>query len=169
MPFAKKFRAMMGFPFAGDTMSGFVVGSVDVRDEPHIAGRYAYSVRMVLKGLGGQQGVRRVLRRLFSSHPVTFSAYGNPYQLWFNKPEIDSLGNKRYMVTVAGGGARIYLGEALSRFLGHLDETGQLFTQPDQTTRETLVETYLEQYQAEVRRKVSRYRTRLRRAEDRST
>ena len=95
MPFAKKFRAMMDFPFAGDIVGGFTVESVDVHDEPHVSGRYTYSVRMVLQGPGGQQGVRRALKSLFASHPMTFSGYGNPYQLWFRRPKIESLGAKR--------------------------------------------------------------------------
>ena len=46
---------------------------------------YAYAVRMTLSGPGGQQGVRRALKALFSAHPMTFSGYGNPYQpRWWN-------------------------------------------------------------------------------------
>jgi hypothetical protein len=33
MPFAKKFRAMMNFPFPGGPIGGFIVESVDVHDE----------------------------------------------------------------------------------------------------------------------------------------
>jgi hypothetical protein len=166
MPFAKKFRAMMDFPFHGDRIGAFTVESVDVHDEPHVVGQYVYSIRMVLQGPGGQQGVRRALRPLFSRHPATFSAYGNPYQLWCMRPEIQSLGDRRYAVTAQGGGARIYLKEELNRFLAYVDGTCQLSTPLDPATRETLVEAYLTQYQAEIRRKVNRYRSRLRRAED---
>jgi hypothetical protein len=165
MPFAKKFRAMMDLPFAGDTIGGFTVEHVDARDEPGSPGRYVYSVRMTLRGPGGQQGVRRALKALFSSHPTTFSGYGNPYQLWFGKPDIESLGSKRYAVRVEGAGARVFLGDELDRFLEYLDEEGQLATGPDQAAREMLVETYLEQYRAGIRRKVDRYRRRLRRTE----
>ena len=166
MPFAKKFRAMMDFPFAGDTVGSFTVESVDVRDERGGSGRYAYSARMVLRGPGGQQGVRRALKALFSSHPTTFSGYGNPYQLWFGKPQIESLGDKRYAVRIEGAGARVFLEDELDRFLGYLDEEGRLATRSDQAAREALVETYMERYRAEIRRKVDRYRSRLRRAVD---
>jgi len=81
MPFAKKFRAMMNFPFAGDTIEGFDVESVDVRDEQSDSGGYVYGVWMVLRGLGGKRGVKQALKALFASHPTTFSGYGNPYQL----------------------------------------------------------------------------------------
>ena len=165
MPFAKKFRAMMDFPFAGDTVGGFAVESVEVRDEPGSAGGHAYSVRMVLQGTGGRQGVRRALKALFSSRPMTFSAYGTPYLLWFGKPEIEGLGARRYAVTVEGAGASMFLEEELDRFLRYLDEEGQLVTGPDQIVRETLVETYLERYRAEIKRKVARYRRILRRTE----
>ena len=33
MPFAKKFRAMMNFPFPGDTIGDFEIEEVDVHDE----------------------------------------------------------------------------------------------------------------------------------------
>jgi hypothetical protein len=161
MPFANKFRAMMDFPFAGDTVGGFAVESVDVRDEWGSSDGYAYAVRIVLRGLGGKQGVRRALKSLFSKHPTTFSGYGNPYQLWFRKPEIESLGDKRYAVRVKGAGARVYLAPELDRFLRYLEEEGHLAAQPDPTIWETLIETYLEQYRAEIRRQVDRYRRKL--------
>lgn len=166
MPFAKKFRAMTDVPFPGDTVGPFVVEQVDVRDERGGSGGYAYSVRMVLRGPGGQQGVRRALKALFSSHPVTFSGYGNPYQLWFGKPEIESLGEQRYTVSAQGSGARVYLEDELHRFLGYLEEEGKLATPPGPLDREALVETYLEGYRAEIRRKVARYQGKLRRTQD---
>ena len=165
MPFAKKFRAMMDFPFAGDIVGGFAVEHVDVRDEPRGSGQYGYAAQITLRGPGGQQGVRRALKALFSSHPMTFSGYGNPYQLWFGKPEVESLGDKRYAVQVKGAGARVFLEDELRRFLEYLDEEGQLATRSDQAVRETLVETYLERYRAEIGRKVARYRSKLQRTE----
>ena len=168
MPFATKFRAMMDFPFAGDTVGDFVVESVDVQHEPRGSGRYDYPVRIVLRGPGGQQAVRRTLKDLLCSHCTTFSGYGNPYQLWFARPEIESLGDRRYAVTVEGAGSRVFLEDELERFLGYLGETGQLAAPLDPVARETLVEEYLEGYRGEVKRMVDRYRRRLRRAEDRS-
>ena len=55
MPFAKKFRAMMDFPFPGDTVGDFVVESVDVRDERGGSEGYVYGVRMVLQGPGASK------------------------------------------------------------------------------------------------------------------
>jgi hypothetical protein len=123
-----------------------------------------YGVRMVLRGLGGKQGVRRALKLFFSQHPTTFSGYGNPYQLWFRKPTIESLGHRRYEVIVKGSGARIYLEPELERFLTHLEDNGYLAAQLDPATRETLIETYLDQYRAEIKRKVDRYRRKLSKA-----
>jgi hypothetical protein len=166
MPFADKFRAMLDFPFAGETVGAFVVESVDVRHVEEGAGRIRYPVRMVLRGPGGQQGVLRALKVMFASHPMTFSGYGNPYQLWFGKPEVETLGDGRYAVTVEGAGARVHLAEELERFLAYLDAQGQLATPPEGAVREPLVEAYLERYKAEIERKVGRYRSRLRRAGD---
>jgi hypothetical protein len=166
MPFAKKFRAMMDFPFAGDTVGGFAVESVEVRDERGGSEGYVYAVRIVLRGTGGKQGVRRALKSFFSSHPTTFSGYGNPYQLWFRKPEIESLGDKRYAVNVKGAGARVYLAPELDRFVRYLEDKGHLVAQPDPVIRKTLVETYLEQYRAEIKRNVDRYRRKLQRTEE---
>ena len=165
MPFAKKFRAMMDLPFPGDTLGSFVVESITVHDDPKGGGIYAYAVRMILCGPGGQQGVRQALKSKLAEHPTTFSAYGNPYQLWFRKPEIESLGNKRYEVRVAGAGARVYLADDLHRMLSYLKEKGMLATDPDGLDQGTLVETYLEEYRAEIRRKVARYQGKVRRLE----
>ncbi|MBN1875613.1 MAG: hypothetical protein JXA33_15415 [Anaerolineae bacterium] len=166
MPFAKKFRAMMGFPFPGDTVGDFTVESVDVRDEQGGSEGYVYGVRMVLCGPGGQQGLQRALKSLFSQHPTTFSGYGNPYQLWFRKPEIESLGDKRYEVCVKGSGVRIYLAPELARFLDYLEENRQSATPLAPTDRGKLVEDYLEQYRSEIKSKVDRYRRRLLKTED---
>jgi hypothetical protein len=168
MPFAAKFRAMMDLPFAGDTLGGFDVESMDVSHRSGELG-YAYSVRMVLRGPGGQQGVRRALKDLLSAHPTTFSGYGNPYQLWCGKPEIESLGDRRYAVSVEGAGARVYLEQELRRFLASLDQEGYLADRPDIAPRETLVEAYMERYRAEIKRKVGRYRRRLRKDGDAGT
>ena len=165
MPFANKFRAMMDLPFAGETLGGFEVESIDVSHRSDERG-YAYSVRMVLSGPGGQQGVRHALRKLLSAHPTTFSGYGNPYQLWFGRPEIESLGDQRYAVRVEGAGTRLHLAQELNRFLADLDEKGRLSTHHDRADRETLVDEYLDQYRAEIKRQVDRYRRKLRRTED---
>lgn len=163
MPFANKFRAMMDFPFAGDTVGDFLVESVEVRDVPGDMGRYQYAVHMVLQGMGGRQGVQRALKEMLDSHLTTFSGYGNPYQLWFGKPEIESLGDKRYEVKVRGAGSRIYLEQELVRFLAYLQETEQLATRVDREGCEAAVEAYLDRYRAEIKRQVDRYRGKLRR------
>ncbi|MDF1514739.1 MAG: hypothetical protein P1S60_13100 [Anaerolineae bacterium] len=159
MPFAKKFRAMINFPFASDQMDDFVIECVDVRDVKGGGNGYIYGVLMVLRGPGGQAGVRRALKNMLNAHPVTFSGYGNPYQLWFRKPTltIESLGDKRYEVQVEGAGMRIYIEDELRRFLDYLEQTGDLAPPEDQLARDALVETYLEGYRGKIARKVSRY------------
>ena len=161
MPFAKKFRAMMDFPFPGDMIGDFTVESVEVHDEQGGGDGYVYGVRMVLRGPGGTQGVQRALRALFTQHPTTFSGYGNPYQLWFRKPETESLGNQRYAVKVKGAGARVYLEPELRRFLQYLDEENLLAVRSDAAAQETLVEAYLERYRVEIKRRVERYNRKL--------
>lgn len=158
MPFAKKFRAMMDFPFPGDRVGDFLVESVSVEDEWGHPEGYVYAVRMVFQGPGGKQGLLQTLRPFFAQHPTTFSGYGNPYQLWFRKPEVESLGDKRYAVTVKGSGARFYLEQDLERLLAYLEDAGHL-TVPD---KQGVLQTYLETYKAEIKRTVDRYRSRLR-------
>ena len=165
MPFANKFRAMIDLPFAGDSLGGFLVECVDAHHRSGGHGLYVYAVSMVLRGPGGQQGVRRALKPLLSAHPTTFSGYGNPYQLWCGKPEIESLGDKRYAVRFEGAGARIYLDQELYRFLAYLDERARPADDSDPAGPEALVETYLEQYRAEIKRQVDRYRRRLNKSE----
>ena len=165
MPFAKKFRAMMGFPFPGDTVAGFEVEEVDVHDEWGAPEGYVYAVRIVLRGPGGKQAALRALKPLFTQHPITFSGYGNPYQLWFRKPEIESLGAQRYAVSVKGSGARIYLEPDLARFLQYLDDQHYLTAPSDPADREALIETYLEQYHAKIALQVARYHRKLSKSE----
>jgi len=162
MPFADKFRAMMDFPFPGDKLGDFLVESVDVSHHGGSAGIYCYDVRLILRGPGGQHGVRSALKPLLSLHPTTFSGYGNPYQLWFGKPEIESLGDRRYEVRVEGGGARTYLQDDLERFLDYLAAEGLTTIVPEPAAQAERVETYLEQYRAEIKRDVDRYRYQLR-------
>jgi CubicO group peptidase (beta-lactamase class C family) len=161
MPFAKKFRAMMDFPFPGDQMGDFVVESVSVEDEWGHPEGYVYDVRMVLQGPGGKAGVKRTLKAFFAQHPTTFSGYGNPYQLWFRKPEVESLGDKRYAVKVKGSGARFYLEQDLDRFLAYLVAEGHLTSSDPQA----LLDAYLDAYKNEVKRTVSRYRGKVHRLE----
>jgi hypothetical protein len=165
MPFADKFRAMVEFPFPGDMLGDFLVESVDASHHGGTAGVYCYDVRLVLRGPGGQQGVRRALKPLLSRHPTTFSGYGNPYQLWFGKPQIESLGDRRYEVQIEGGGARTYLGDDLERFLDYLVAEGIAAVGPEPAAQAERVAAYLELYRAEVHREVSRYRYRLRKLE----
>jgi hypothetical protein len=165
MPFAKKFRAMMELPLAGDTLGDFLVESVEAHDVAGDFGQHGYSVRMVLCGPGGQQGVRRIVGALLSARPVTFSSYGNPYQLWCGRPEIESLGNKRYAVAARGAGVPIALEEALLRFLHALAEEGLLVEQPGEVELPGVVASYLDRYREEIQRSVSRYRGKVARTE----
>jgi len=164
MPFASRFRAMMGFPFAGETLGDYAVESVEVTDEHGDTGRYAYRALMVLRGPGGEQAVRRALKAMCAQHPMTFSGYGNPYQLWFGKPVVESLGDGRFLVTVDGAGARVYLREELECLCAHLEEQGVLAEGCD---RKALVSAYLDGYMGEIKRKVDRYRRRLRKGGER--
>lgn len=165
MPFADKFRAMMDFPFPGDVVGGYLVESVAVGHEGGGPGIYKYAVRMVLSGPGGQQGVKQALKPLFATHCTTFSGYGNPYQLWFGRPEIEPLGEGRYAVTVEGAGAAIRLADDLARFLAYLGDEGCLSAPLTPADANAAIEAYLEQYRGEIKRKVDRYRGKLRRAE----
>lgn len=164
MPFANKFRAMMDLPLPGDTVAGFLIEHVDVSHEPAGWWGYSYDVRVVLRGPGGKSGVRRAFAPLLSKRVMTFSSYGNPYQLWFGKPEVASLGDRQYVFRVEGIGVRVELGGELERFLDYVagqgDATGEL------VPPFRLVESYLEQYRIEVDRRVAGYRRRLKRTAD---
>ena len=165
MPFAKKFRAMMELPFAGDTLGDLVVESVEAQDVAGDFGQHGYSVRMVLRGPGGQQGVRRTVGALLSIRPITFSSYGNPYQLWCGRPEVESLGDKRYAVTARGAGVPIALEEALLRFLHELEDEGLLTEGDGAEDSQSVVARYLDRYREEIQRNVSRYRSKVARTE----
>ena len=60
----------------------------------------------------------------------------------------------------------MFLEQELHRFLDDLDAAGHVAAPPDPADREALVEAYMEQYRVHVRRKVDRYRRRLRKADD---
>jgi hypothetical protein len=161
MPFANKFRAMMDLPFPGDTIGGFTVEGVEVSDEEGGWRGYAYAVRMVLSGPGGKAGVRRALAPLVARRVTTFSSYGNPYQLWFGRPEIESLGDRRYAVRIEGAGARIDLAAELERFLTQIADDGRLVVERDAAG--DVIETYLQDYRDGVAGRVNRYRRLLKR------
>jgi hypothetical protein len=167
MPFADKFRAMMDFPFPGDTLGDMTVESVEVGHEGRAPGVYAYPIRMVLRGPGGQAAVLRAVKQLFATRCTTFSGFGTPYQLWFGKPAIESLGDGRYAVALEGAGARVHLEADLARFLDYLASEGRLTGAADPAERAALVGDYIVRYQAEIGRLVGRYRTRIRRSEKR--
>lgn len=159
MPFADKFRAMMGLPLAGDELGSFDVERIAVSDEGSDWRGYRYRVEMVLHGPGGKDGVRGALAHMLSQRVMTFSSYGNPYELWFGRPAIESLGDKRYTIHVDGAGARFDLAHELARFAEHLDVEGFLAD----PLPEPWIESYLDQYRVDVKRRVDRYRRRLRR------
>lgn len=166
MPFADKFRAMMTFPFPGDMLGAFTVESVEVGHQGMDAGLYVYPVRIVLRGPGGVAGAAKALKPLLTSRCTTFSGYGTPYQLWFGKPAIESLGDERYAATVQGAGARVHLERDLARFMEYLAAEGAL-AEPteDAPSHEALIATYLDRYRGEIARLVGRYKTKLRRFE----
>jgi len=163
VPFANKFRAMMGLPLPGDRVGDFVARIVEVDDVRSGWDGYAYTVRMVLEGPGGKAGVRRTLSPTLAQRTTTFSAYGNSYQLWFGKPEIESLGDRRYAVSVDGAGARIDLKGDLRRFLDYLETESSVIQVGSSTAG--VIDTYLEEYRGDVGRLVERYRRRLRKSE----
>jgi hypothetical protein len=167
MPFANKFRAMMDFPFPGEAIGDFIVERVEVCVLKEDAAGIEYGVEMTLRELGGsqtmrrEQEVRRACKAFFAQHPTTFSGYGNPYQLWFHKPQIENLGEGRYAVTVKGSGARVYLEPELRRFLQHLNAENRLATPLAADAQETLVTAYLDKYKREIQRQVGRYTRKL--------
>jgi hypothetical protein len=157
MPLAKKFRAMMNFPFPDDTIGDFIVESVDVHVVKEDKGGIEYGGRMVLSGPGGLPELKKAIKAFFAQHPITFSGYGNPYQLWFLKPEIEGLGEDRYAVIVKGVGVRVYLEPELKRFLHYLREEGRLAAPSDPAAQEALIKTYLKRYISEIASLVGRY------------
>jgi hypothetical protein len=161
MPFAPKFRAMLDFPFPGDTIGDFIVEDVEVWDEKEDSEGHTYGIRMVVRGPGGKQAVQHVLRPLFTRHPTTFSGYGNPYQLWVARSEVTPLGDKRYEVRAKGMGVRTYPEPDLNRFLAHLERNGHLAVPLDPADREALIEDYLERYRREISLLVERYHRKL--------
>ena len=153
MPFANKFRFSMGMPEPGDIIGRFTVETCEVEHVGIRGGRYEYPVEMVLAGKGGQQGVRNDLKSLLGSRKTTFSGYGNPYQLHFDRAEVESLGNGKYRVSVCGIGNRIFLKKELTRFLTYLamkDGEAKISASGE---REAAIDEYLADYQADARKK----------------
>jgi hypothetical protein len=154
---------MMELPLPGDRVGDLTVEESEVSHEADGWRGYVYTVRIVMRGPGGIAGVRRAVAPLFSKRVLTFSSYGNPYELWFGKAEVESLGDRRYAVLTEAAGARIELGIELERFLDHLTNEGHV--SPDQVPPAMVVEAYLESYRDDVKRRVDRYRRLLRKRE----
>ena len=142
----------MNLPNDGDRIEGFVVESCEIAHAPSGYGRYEYPIDIVVSGVGGQQGVRRAFRELFSRIKTTFSGYGNAYQLRFGKMEIESLGERRYRIHGNGLGARVYLRKEIGRFVEYLLDNRYLV--PEWCDRkDDLAEEYIEEYLVDARRK----------------
>ena len=161
MPFADKFRATMDFPVVGDNIGGFLVESVDVGHVGAGGGRYEYPVRIVVKGKGGKQGVKTAFKEIFAAVKTTFSGYGNPYQCWILKMEIEGLGDCRYCIQALGAGARIFLEKELEKFFQHVTD----FPPRRSSNNSTVVAEYMKVYQAEVEKQVRKNRYRIKKAE----
>ncbi len=146
MPFANKYRFTMRIPEPGGRIGDFVVESCDVGHEGRTDGIYDYPIRIVLSGAGGQQAVRKTIREQLSRGRTTFSGYGNPYQLRFGRFEVESLGDRRYLVTACGVGFRFDLERELRRFAQFAQMNGV-------TANEALIERYLEAYSRDVTRR----------------
>ena len=67
MPFANKFRHAMAVPSPGDKFGELTVEEVEISHVASGYGRYEYPISMLLRGKGGQQGVRKALRNLCAS------------------------------------------------------------------------------------------------------
>jgi hypothetical protein len=165
MPFASKYRASMSFPLPGEMLETFLVESVAVRDVQGGRAGYRYDIEVVVQGPGGKSGALRAFRGVSEAHPLTFSGYGNPYQLWMLKPEIESLGRRRYRITATGAGARIWLQPEFERLLDHMQALGLLPDGMDEQARDTMLSDYMRMYTHEVRLSVGRYRAKVKRRE----
>jgi hypothetical protein len=146
MPFANSFAAVMQIPKASSTVGAFRVESSSVEHHPHGAGRYEYTVEIVVHGPGGVAGVRRQFKQLLTAGHSYFSAYGNPYQLGFANYEVESLGQKRYRIKALGIGHRFDLRRELERFARYAKPHGL-------GVSAELLGRYLEDYQKDTHRK----------------
>ena len=149
MPFANKFRFTMRLPEPGKRIGDFTVESCSVEHDPSGYGRYEYRVEIVMKGKGGQQGVRRAAKDLLAPVKTTFSAYGNAYQLRFGKMEVESLGDQRYSLHGIGLGARVFLRKEVERFCDYLCDEGLL----SEKEKSKITDRYIEAYRIDARRK----------------
>ena len=145
----------MNMPTPGTRIGRFTVEECEVGHVGIGGGRYEYPVEMVLSGKGGKQGVRNDLKELFGARRSTFSGYGNPYQLAFDRSEVESLGEGRYKVVARGVGNRIFLRKELSRFLEYLGTEHDLES-PSEETMAAILDDYLAAYQADAKRKKPR-------------
>jgi hypothetical protein len=152
MPFAGEYREAMEFPAVGDAVGGFRIEEVQVGHAGGGPGRYEYPTELVVSGKGGKEGVRRALKELFARRRTIFSEYGNPYQCWGGRMEIESLGKSRYRVSARGVGTRVHLTEELGRFLEYLAASGRLDPAAQASGLESIVTDYMRRYQEQSRR-----------------
>ena len=136
---------MMDFPFPGDIVGDFKVESVDVHDEWGAPEGYVYGCDGAARA-GGASSPARAQTSVFpaSNH----LRYGNPYQLWFRKPEIE---NPASMLCSEREGIRsAYLSAPeLERFLTTFADKDAPAAS-DTAARGKLIEDYLEKYRAEI-------------------
>ena len=88
MPFANKFRFVMGLPNEGYVNGRFTVEACEVGHNNIASSIYEDPVEIIVSGKGGQQGVRNDLKGLLTSRHSAFSGFGTPYQFHFERAEI---------------------------------------------------------------------------------
>jgi len=147
MPFARKFEKGMGFPKVGQVVKGFTVESVSVRHISIQGGYYEYPTKIVVKGEGSADQVKKTFKEFYNDRRTLFSGYGNPYQCGHGNMDIRKVGVGRFLITSRGACMRIHLIPELMSFMAYLFNIRALSIDSDEDVWKEIIVEYMAEYE----------------------
>jgi len=105
LPVSRTYWREMGFPKKGEVIDGFRVETVSIKHASAYTdklARYEYPTKIVVKGDGTVDDVKKAFARFFETEKTVRSSYGSPYQCKPGKMVVHDLGEKRFRIEALG-------------------------------------------------------------------
>jgi hypothetical protein len=110
LPISKRYQREMGFPKEGEVFGGFRVESVSIE---HVAAytdklaRYKYPTKIIVKGDGTVDDVKKAVIKFFVGEKTLHSSYENPYRCESGEMHVHDLGENKFKIEALGSCVRV--------------------------------------------------------------